>query len=84
MLVVDTIVPGSFAESLLEPGDIVTKVEGRVITHFLDLEDILDSSVGTSVTLHVERGGQPLQATIEVRLFSCSPCRILLLKERHV
>ena len=66
MLVVDSIVPGSFAEGLLEPGDIITQVQGKVVTHFLDLEDTLDSSVGATVTLNVERGGQPLQATIKV------------------
>ena len=84
MLVVDSIVPGSLAESLLEPGDIITKVEGRVVTHFLDLEDILDSSVGASVTLHVERGGQPLRATIEVCLVSCLLCRSPPLKTHDV
>jgi S1-C subfamily serine protease len=68
MLVVDSIVPGSFAEGLLEPGDVITRVEGKVVTHFLALEDTLDSSVGATVTLNVERGGQPLQATIKVCL----------------
>ncbi|KAL0022065.1 hypothetical protein WJX79_000023 [Trebouxia sp. C0005] len=67
MLVVDSIVPGSFAESLLEPGDIIIQVESKVVTHFLALEDILDSSVGATVTLNVERGGRPLQATIKVQ-----------------
>ncbi len=66
MLVVDSIVPGSFAEGLLEPGDIITRVEGKVVTHFLALEDTLDSCVGATVTLNVERGSQPLQATIQV------------------
>ncbi len=51
MLVVDSIVPGSFAEGLLEPGDIITQVQGKVVTHFLALEDTLDSSVGATVTL---------------------------------
>lgn len=66
MLVVDSIVPGSHAEQLLEPGDVVTRVEGRVVTHFLTLEDILDSAVGTSVALDIERGGQPIHATVQV------------------
>ena len=66
MLVVDSIVPGSAAEHLLEPGDVVTRVEGRVVTHFLTLEDILDSAVGKSVTLDLERGGQPVHATVQV------------------
>ena len=66
MLVVDSTVPGSFAEGLLEPGDIVTKVEGRVVTHFLALEDILDSSVGGTVSLELERGGKAFQANVKV------------------
>ena len=68
MLVVDSIVPGSFAESLLEPGDVVTRVEGKVVTHFLALEDLLDAAVGQEITLGLERGGQPLQATVKVDL----------------
>lgn len=68
MLVVDSIVPGSPAEHLLEPGDVVTRVEGRVVTHFLTLEDILDSAVGSSVALDLERGGQPIHATVQVEL----------------
>ena len=72
MLVVDSIVPGSFAEGLLEPGDIVTKVDGRVMTHFLALEETLDSRVGEAVSLDLERGGKPLEAQVQVLLIdSC-------------
>ena len=66
MLVVDSAVPGSLAEGLLEPGDIVTKVQGRVVTHFLALEDILDSAVGEAVSLDLERGGKAFQANVKV------------------
>ena len=66
MLVVDSIVPGSFAEDLLEPGDILTKVDGRVVTHFLALEDVLDSLVGQSVSLDLDRGGKALQVHVQV------------------
>lgn len=68
MLVVDSIVPGSHAEHLLEPGDVLIKVEGRVVTHFLTLEDILDSAVNKAVVLEVERGGQPVRVTVQVKL----------------
>lgn len=78
MLVVDSIVPGSHAEQLLEPGDVVTRVEGRVVTHFLTLEDILDSAVGKSVALDVERGGQPVHVTVQVQ-----PVGILTMKLCH-
>lgn len=68
MLVVDSIVPGSHAEHLLEPGDVVIKVEGRVVTHFLTLEHILDSAVNRTVVLDVERGGQPVHVGVQVQL----------------
>lgn len=72
MLVVDSIVPGSYAEKLLEPGDVVVKVKGRVLTHFLTLEDILDSAVGGTVTLDVERDGQPIHAAVQVSVHNVS------------
>ena len=68
MLVVDSIVPGSHAEAVLEPGDVVCRVEGRVLTHFLELEEILDSAVGSTVALDVERGGQPIHVSVQVTL----------------
>ena len=72
MLVVDSIVPGSLAEQLLEPGDVLTKVDGSVVTHFLTLESIFDAAVGQSVTLDLERGGQKLQANVQVYWCMCS------------
>lgn len=66
MLVVDNIVPGSCAEGQLEPGDVVSQVEGQVVTHFLTLEGILDEAVGSDVTLSIERGGRPMQVTLQV------------------
>lgn len=78
MLVVDSIVPGSHAEQLLEPGDVVIQVEGRVVTHFLTLEDILDSAVNKCVVLDVERGGQPVRATVQVKLVCCPQHRHLI------
>ncbi|KAL3161157.1 hypothetical protein ABBQ38_009528 [Trebouxia sp. C0009 RCD-2024] len=78
MLVVDSIVPGSHAEHLLEPGDVLIKVEGRVVTHFLTLEDILDSAVNKAVVLEVERGGQPVRVTVQVQdLHAVTPASFL-------
>ena len=79
--------PRSFhAEHLLEPGDVVTRVEGRVVTHFLTLEDILDSAVGKSVALDLERGGQPVHATVQVQLLSSGIkfCKQATATKRHM
>lgn len=70
MLVVDRVVPGSPAFGTLEAGDILVKVNGEVVTHFLPLEAALDNAVGGSVTLTVERGGAIREAVLPVR-FCC-------------
>ncbi|KAE9598793.1 putative htrA2 peptidase [Lupinus albus] len=57
MLVVDSVVPGGPGHKHLEPGDILVRVNGDVITQFLKLETILDDSVNKNIELQVERGG---------------------------
>lgn len=57
MLVVDQVVPGSPGSENLEPGDIVVRANGELLTRFVPLDDLLDSSVGTSIVLTIERGG---------------------------
>ena len=49
MIVVDEIVPGGSADQRLEEGDVVVKVNGRTVTTFLPIEEILDDNVGESV-----------------------------------
>ena len=66
MLVVDEVLPGSPTEGKLQPGDILTHVNGQLITTFLPLEEILDNSVGGKVDIVVERGGEKVQQTLPV------------------
>ena len=66
MLVVDEVLPGSPTEGKLQPGDILTHVNGQLITTFQPLEEILDGSVGGQVTLAVERGGEKVVQTLPV------------------
>ncbi|THG03306.1 hypothetical protein TEA_023237 [Camellia sinensis var. sinensis] len=60
MLVVDTVVPGGPAHNLLEPGDVLVRINGDVTTQFLKMETLLDDSVDQKITLLIERGGTPL------------------------
>eukprot|EP00271_Cylindrocystis_brebissonii_P014135 TRINITY_DN35385_c0_g1_i1.p1 TRINITY_DN35385_c0_g1~~TRINITY_DN35385_c0_g1_i1.p1 ORF type:complete len:1152 (-),score=228.60 TRINITY_DN35385_c0_g1_i1:698-4153(-) len=75
MLVVDSLVPGGPANKAhLEPGDVLVKCNGEVLTTFLPLETVLDDSVDQSITLEVERGGKPLVMTLSVQdLHSITP-----------
>ncbi|CAI7816156.1 unnamed protein product, partial [Closterium sp. NIES-54] len=78
LLVVDSLVPGGPAEGSLEPGDILVRVNGKVLTQFLALEAILDDAVGGTVTLDVERGGAPLSLALTVHdLHAVTPARFL-------
>lgn len=67
MLVVDSVVPGGPAYRHLEPGDILVRANGEVVTQFLRLETVLDDNVGKSINLEVERGGQTVYTTLLVQ-----------------
>jgi pro-apoptotic serine protease NMA111 len=66
MLVVTEVLPGSPSASVLQPGDILMRLNGRYVTQFEPLEDVLDSSVGKEVELELERGGKALSAKLPV------------------
>jgi pro-apoptotic serine protease NMA111 len=66
MLVVEDVQPGSTADALLAPGDVLVKVNGQLLAGFETLEAVLDDSVGKPVRLDFERGGKALSAGITV------------------
>ncbi|MGH8303997.1 MAG: trypsin-like peptidase domain-containing protein [Steroidobacteraceae bacterium] len=66
MLVVTEVLPGSPSENVLQPGDILLRVNGRYVTQFEPLEAVLDDSVGQQVELELERGGKPVSARLPV------------------
>jgi S1-C subfamily serine protease len=66
LLVVEQVIPGSAAASLLRPGDILVKVEDQLISEFVPLAALLDMHVGNSVSVVVERGGEQIEHEIVV------------------
>ncbi len=66
MLVVDQVEPGSPAAGVLQTGDVLVRIDGKPVTQFEPLEEILDGAVGHSVELELERGGSPLRAQLVV------------------
>ncbi len=66
MLVVDQVIPGGPAFGKLEPGDVIVRVDGALTTAFIPWEEVVDNRVGGTVTVDVERGGQPLSVTLPV------------------
>ncbi|KFK37775.1 hypothetical protein AALP_AA3G027900 [Arabis alpina] len=78
MLVVDSVVPSGPADKHLEAGDVLVRVNGTVLTQFLNLENLLDDGVGQIVELEIERGGQPLSVSVSVQdLHSITPDHFL-------
>ncbi|KAG2245584.1 hypothetical protein Bca52824_085212 [Brassica carinata] len=73
MLVVDSVVPNGPADKHLEPGDVLIRVNGTVLTQFLNLENLIDDGVGQIVELEIERGGQPITVSVSARNFRF-PC----------
>ncbi len=66
MLVVTEVLPGSPSQSVLQTGDILLRLNGRYVTQFEPLEEVLDASVGAQVELELERGGKLVSAKVPV------------------
>ncbi|HET7756114.1 MAG TPA: trypsin-like peptidase domain-containing protein, partial [Steroidobacteraceae bacterium] len=74
MLVVTEVLPGSPSENVLQPGDILVRLNGHYVTQFEPLEEVLDDSVGKDVAVELERGGKPVSATLPVGdLYAITP-----------
>jgi S1-C subfamily serine protease len=66
MLTVEQVIPGSPASGKMAPGDILIRVNGKLITEFIPLESILDSQVGNEIELELERGGRRIVSSVRV------------------
>ena len=78
MLVVWDVQPGSPSDGVLEPGDILVRVNGQLVTRFEPLEAVLDDTVGAPVELQLQRGGVLYTAKLTVDdLDSITPAAFL-------
>ncbi|MBV8342823.1 MAG: trypsin-like peptidase domain-containing protein [Gammaproteobacteria bacterium] len=74
MLVVSQIIPGSAADGALEVGDILLRINGKLVTEFTALADAMDDAVGSKITVQVQRRGRVLDYPVRVdNLYSVSP-----------
>lgn len=66
MLVAEIVLPEGPADRRLEEGDVLVKVNGELLTQFIRLDAILDSSVGQKVKILVQRGGEDVEVELDV------------------
>ncbi len=67
MLAVAQVVRGGPAENVLQSGDILVRINGQLLAEFLPLESILDTSVGETVVVDIQRGGRERTLELAVR-----------------
>jgi S1-C subfamily serine protease len=67
MLVVSEAQKGSTAENVLEPGDVLVRINGQLTADFSLLAATLDDGVGKTVKLSIERGGQALERELPIQ-----------------
>jgi pro-apoptotic serine protease NMA111 len=78
MLVCEIVLPEGPADGKLQEGDVLIKVNGQLLTSFIKLEEIGDSSVGKPIDLLVQRGGEEIEVTLQVGdLHSITPERFV-------
>ena len=66
MLAVEQVIPESPAADKLQPGDILLRINGELITEFVPLAAMLDENVGAEIEIDLERGGKAVKHTIVV------------------
>ncbi len=66
MLVVEQVIPDSPADGKLQPGDILMRINGELVTEFVPLAAMLDDNVGKEIDVELERGGKAVSHTLAV------------------
>lgn len=78
VLSVKRVVPGGPGSKCLENGDILYRIQGQLVSHFVELENYLDTNVEEEITLEFERNGKALISNVTVQdLHSITPACFL-------
>lgn len=78
MLTVEQVIPDSPAAGKLQPGDILIRMNGELVTEFIPLAALLDDTVGGEVEIELERGGRSITETVVVSdLHSITPSEFI-------
>jgi S1-C subfamily serine protease len=67
MLVVEDVQPGSPADGVLAPGDILVAIDGKPVPEFFALEGMLDDHLGRQIDVEVQRGSATLRHALAVQ-----------------
>jgi pro-apoptotic serine protease NMA111 len=78
MLVAEIVLPEGPGDNKVQEGDVLIKVNGELLTQFVKLDAILDSSVGGKVQLLIQRGGEDMEVELDVQdLHTITPDRFV-------
>jgi S1-C subfamily serine protease len=66
MLVASRVLPEGPADKRIQPGDILAKLGGKILTQFQALDAALDAGVGEGIVLFVYRNGKEMELELEV------------------
>jgi S1-C subfamily serine protease len=78
MLVLTEVQPGSPTEGVLQPGDVLVRLNGKLVAEFDPVNELLDDSVGRQIELEAERGGVPVTVQLTVQdLHAITPAEYL-------
>lgn len=78
MLTIQQVISGSPADGKLQPGDILMRINGELLTEFVPLAATLDANVEEEITVELERGGRHVEASVPVTdLHAISPDEFL-------
>ncbi|KAH8906441.1 trypsin-like serine protease [Coniochaeta sp. PMI_546] len=79
MLVAKQVLPGGQSDGSIMEGDILVKIDDEFTVDFIRLDDVLDSNVGSTITLLLLRNGNEVEVEVEVGdLYKNTPDRYVL------